>query len=98
METFKLHIILNTKRNEANQISIDKILINGKIKPLPIIQKLLLDDHFRNFGYNLASTIDTGSNSSKDYLHDNISNSFFINPATYSEKELSTFKNKKSTH
>ena len=29
-----------------------------------------LNDHFINIGYNLARTIDTGSNSFKDYLHD----------------------------
>ena len=46
----------------------------------------------------MASTIDTGSDSFKDYLHDSISDSFFINPTTYSEidKELFTFKNKKA--
>ena len=94
-----LNYILNTKRNKASQISIDKLLISGKTITNDTEIANLLNDHFINMGYNLASTIDTGSNSFKDYLHDNISNSFFINPTTYSEidKELSTFKTKKQT-
>ena len=90
--------ILNTKRNKANHISIDKLLINGKTITNNTEITNSLSDYFINIGYNLASTIDTGSNSFRDYLLD--SSSFFINPTTYSEidKELSTFKNKKSKH
>ena len=95
----ELNYILNTERNKANQISIDKLLSNGKTITNDTEIANSLPDHFINIGYNLASTIDTGSDSFKDYLHDNISNSFFINLTTYNEdeKELFTFKNKKQT-
>ena len=70
-----LNYILNTEKNRDNQISVDKLLINGKTITNDTEIANSLNDHFINIGYNLASTIDTGSNSFKDYLHDNISNS-----------------------
>ena len=95
-----LNHIFNTRRNNSHQISIDKFLIIGKTVTNDTETANSLNDHFINIGYNLACAIDTGSNSFKDYLYDNISNSFFINPTTYSEidKELSTFKNKKASN
>ena len=80
-----MNCILNTERNKANQISIDNLLINGKTITNDTEIANSLTEHLISIGYNLASTTDTGSNSFKDYLHDNISYSFFINPATYSE-------------
>ena len=61
------------KIHNVQEISIGKLLINGKTITNDTEIANSLNDHFINIGYNLGRTIDTGSNSVKDYQHDNIS-------------------------